>query len=176
MSNKKYIEVGKILKAHSLKGDLKVSFEASFLAFAKADLKVVFLKQQGSYLPYFIERLEQKGDSCLLRLEEIDDRDKASALSGLKLYCDSEIVPMLPKESPEDPIKAFNGYALRDLTSQMTGEIVEIQETAGQILALISFEANREDAFLPLHSDLILEVDHEQKLIVCQLPIGIFDL
>ncbi len=175
MTENQYTEVGKILKAHGLKGELKVSLEAFFLPICEKQKPVLFLLQNGSHLPYFFLRLKQQVGFQILVLEDVNDRNQATQLTGLKIYCDSKLVPQSPL--PRDPadLKVFIGYQILDVNSNTKAEVIDVQEVKGQILATVQLPENRE-TFLPLHPDLILDIEHDKGLITTSLPEGLLDL
>lgn len=85
------LTVGKTLKVHGLKGELKVQcFLDSPALFSKIE-KISLLKQE-----YFIEKARVNGEFVLLKLKGVDDANKAQELCGAEIFAEKTELPPLP--------------------------------------------------------------------------------
>ena len=83
--------VGKTLKVHGLKGELKTqSFLDSPDLFNK--IKSVVIKNKR----YSVEKARQNGEFVLLKLASVDTVDAAKELCGLEVQAEKEQLPTLP--------------------------------------------------------------------------------
>ena len=80
----KLVQIGQIKKPFGVKGDLRIRLEEAFEeSFAQAT--VLFVKEKGNPVPYFIESVtDNKG--WLLKLEDIDSPEQAKALSNQEIF------------------------------------------------------------------------------------------
>ncbi len=85
MSEKKYIECGKIINTHGCKGELKAepwcNSEKDFIS-----LKRLFLKNSDSYSEHKVVRASLFKQFVILGFSDIDDMDKAMLLKNKTLY------------------------------------------------------------------------------------------
>jgi len=159
-----YLEVGKIGKAHGLKGDIKVSFEAFFFPYLD-DIKMLFVELQGTMVPFFTERLEHSNPlHVLLKFEGINNREAAIDLHQKILYADPSHYKGLEDElAAEQIFNAIVGYEALLENGQSIGAIKEIFYLPHQALAQCIYQ--EQEILLPMHADLLGEIDHEKAVV-----------
>jgi 16S rRNA processing protein RimM len=99
MANSGFVPVGKVIKAHGLKGELCISSYADS-PFPFQDLARVYLKVKGKHPKkhgILDSRITAKG--VLLTLEFISGRDKAEQWLGAEVWVRSRDVPEAEKEA-----------------------------------------------------------------------------
>lgn len=135
------------------------------------DQEAVFLETSSGPLPYFIQSIEAIAeDMALLQLEDVDTKEKASALARTALMVPADDVEIIDAEEWNDLV----GYFLVDKNMGLIGKIDQLVEMPQQILAELHYQGK--DILVPLHDDLILEVDDLEKKIIMELPEGYFDI
>ncbi len=85
----KYLEAGKIVNTHGVKGDLKVECRCDSQEIF-ADLEVLYLKKNGEYLPYRCSKNQPMKNMMLVHLESIDSMEEAILLKNRSVYADRE--------------------------------------------------------------------------------------
>ncbi len=87
---KQFLRVAKIIGAHGLNGRLRIAV-ISDIADRFAPGTALFLKSGSEYREYkSAEFIWQTARASLLKLEGVDDRDKALSLNGIEIYIDRE--------------------------------------------------------------------------------------
>jgi len=167
------VKIGRIGKTHGVKGELKISVEDRYYDDAFM-VESFILKLGGQPLPHFIKYL--RGDrTLLLKLEGVDDKETASALQFIDIF--------LPKASVSEANAKFEdqivflswvGYTVLDETMGNIGEIDFVYELPEHYLAELIIE--HKTVIIPLHFDLIKEVDDKEKTVLMSLPEGILDV
>lgn len=169
-----YIEIGKTGKAHGLAGELKLhinpAFEKEVIA---AD--ALFIQQSGGPVPYFIEELVELDQQLLVKLEEVDSKEKATALSGKTVFLPQTQVLLAPKEEVEesDFFKVM-GFLLVDQDYGTVGTIEDIVEYPQQIMAVVQ-HADRE-LLIPLNQHFVQRIDAINQRVLVSLPDGLLEL
>lgn len=167
-----YILIGKTKKTHGTNGELKVFIEDRFLDdFAETD--VVFITIQGKPAPFFIEEIRVAGD-LLLKLEDIDTPAQAKTITSSDIFMRRQDLANPEEELPLSDFGIFEGYEMEDEHLGMLGRIVEVAEYPHQQMAIVDY--NGSEVLIPLHMDLIREIDKKAGLLRVSLPDGMLDL
>jgi len=112
-----------------------------------------------------------RSDSLIVSFKGYGEDDKMTGFIGC---------PVLAEESDEsvDTAPDHNiliGFTIYDEAGRFRGTIVSVAERKHQWLADVAAQ-NGKIFLLPIHEDLIIEVDEESKKIVIAIPEGIEDL
>ena len=150
------IEIGKVLKAQGIKGEVKLACFVDDAAMLK-NVKQVYIGTN----TYSVAHVRCDGKFCYVHLDGISDRNAAEALRNWTVYADKESVS-LPQ----------NRYFVDDLigckvsTSDGTavGEVVEVlQYGAADVFVC---RGGKGDVSFPFLNDLVLSVNVESKAII----------
>ena len=150
------LEVGKVLKAQGIKGEIKIS---CFL-----DDSAMLLGVKQLYIgsnTYTVEKLRPDGAFCYVLLGGVTDRNTAEALRNWTVYADKESVTV-----PQDR------YFIADLIDcnvvlddgQNVGVVKDVLQY-GAADVFVCTNGEKEISF-PFLKDLIVRVDVERKAIV----------
>ena len=90
------LEVGHVLKAHGVKGEIRIAFNADSPALLSGF--IYLQKKTDRILPirHNVYRRRSERGSLLLCLEGIEDRDAAEALRGMRILVPRQRLPRLP--------------------------------------------------------------------------------
>ncbi len=168
------VSVGTIGTTHGLKGEMKALIESPYEAdFAAA--KAVFINtKRGKPLPYFVEQIRGK-DTPLLKLEGIDSKESAALLRHGEVWLRAEdISPTTEPGYTEETLNYLVGYQLIDETAGEIGTIEEIIELPQHSLASVIYKGR--EIYIPLHDDLVTELDEEKQQLLVDLPEGLLEL
>ena len=153
-------KVGFVLKPHGYGGQLRISLEDDYLPD-----DFLFLEINRKFVPFPIESFNE--EAGIIKLQGYDSLDQVSELVNLPVL-------ELLGETPESDHPDLNGYTLKDLSSGKEFDVTGIVEYPGNLL--IEFRNGYKDALLPLHEDIIREIDHENKIITAEFPEGLLEL
>lgn len=171
MAYKKHILLGKISKVHGYEGAVTIRIERNF-SDNIPEMESVFIETDGRPVPFFIDYSEQSDLSTLrLRFTDYNSAVKVKEFVGCKLYLTEEAISVTPVENPLGLIE----YEVLSDENISVGIITEIIENPGQLLLNIVLGSGKE-ILLPLHEDLIKEIDSENKIIRMIIPDGIADI
>ena len=153
------LPVAKILKSNGTEGDVLVGL----LGFDVSEIKTeepVFVEFDGLPVPFFIERIRPKGSArAIIHLTDIDSLQDAEEIVGREICIDAD------EEEFED--EDFTGWTLYD-KDRPVGEITGLEAIPGNPCLCIG------DTLVPLHEDFILSADPEARILVMDLPEGLF--
>jgi 16S rRNA processing protein RimM len=173
MANSGFVPVGKVIKAHGLKGELCISSYADS-PFPFQDLARVYLKVKGKHPKkhgILDSRITAKG--VLLTLEFISGRDKAEQWLGAEVWVRSRDVPEAEKE-------AVRRLELLDMAVYLKngrhlGSIVSVSNQTGQEVWTI-WTPEGQEVLLPAVPEFVLQVDTDNRSVIVDPPPGLLEL
>ncbi len=175
-------QVGYIYQPKSLKGELKAFFEAFFLSYlqeSKTKLPYLIIQTKQGFLPFFVEKVQvQKDGNVLIKFEDINSLEAAISLQNTELFFDKSKIPDSffsdEEEEEEEDWDFLLGFTLIDAsTNQAIATIEDIYYLPAHELAQITIQ--NKEVLIPLHEDLIADIDEDEQTITFNLPEGLID-
>ncbi len=166
-----YFEIGKISRAYSFKGAVTATLKV--MARDYLHLKHVFTKVNGQYVPYFIESATApNGNKVRFKFEDINDELSAKKMAGSSIYTlEKDIAERDMQKSLWQELK---NYQLVDPKLGSIGSITAINDATANII--ITVESQQGEFLVPLHQDLIIEINQRNNMITIDLPEGLLNL
>jgi 16S rRNA processing protein RimM len=171
MAKLKHILLGRITKTHGFEGAVTVKVEKIFSENIP-EPESVFLEIEGRPVPFFIEYSEQP-DSVTLRLK-FDGYDSSASVKefvGSGVY----LTGTVPQKSKGSHYSGLEGYIVKSSDGIVAGVVKELIENPSQLLLNIVTHSGKE-FLIPLHEDLIEEVDNENRTIRMIIPEGLEEI
>lgn len=161
------VKIGKVLKTHGYKGNLKVFIDEFYMDDFE-DMKAVFINK----LPYFIASRDINSDSqAIILLEEIDSKEKAHPLLGKDIFAkEDDLTEILDEEA----YAHLTGYEITDQAAGAIGIIEKIIEMPFQFMAQVF--RDRKEILIPLNDDFILKINEKKKRVEMKLPDGFLNI
>ena len=161
-------KIGKLGKAHGVKGEISFLFDDD--VFDRTDADYLVLDIDDIMVPFFIEEYRFKtDDNALIKFEGIDTQERARELTGCDVYFPRELA-----EADEEHLSwaAIRGFELIDAnTGKSAGRIASVDDATINIL----FELE-DGKLIPASEELITNVDTKKQQIFINLPEGILEL
>ena len=161
-------KIGRLGKAHGIKGEISFLFDDD--VFDRVDADYLILDIDSILVPFFIEEYRFKTDSnALMKFEGIDSQEQARDLTGCDVFFPRELTD---EEKGDISWASLVGFDLVDAqTETVVGKIASIDDATINIL----FELE-DGKLIPASEELITNVDTKQHQIIIQLPEGILEL
>ena len=160
------ILIGKIVKTHGIKGQVKVYPLTDFIDRFE-DLDNILLKSGAEYREYTIAGCAFVRDMPLLKLENVDTVEMAEALIGNEIY-----IPLSARgELPEDTyyFDDIEGFTVVSTTGAKVGTLTDIMHLPASDCLVI--DRSGKEVLIPFVPELALEVDLENSTItVVDMP------
>ncbi|HWZ22734.1 MAG TPA: ribosome maturation factor RimM [Cytophagaceae bacterium] len=164
-------KLGKINKAHGLKGDLKATFEAEFpIDFSK--LESVFVNLNNKLIPFFIEKVSIQGKKAIFTIEDIKDLKAAEKLYDKELFLPLTLLP-----EKDDTIFMYTdliGFTVSDKTLGLLGKITDVYALPGQ--DVLSMDYKQKEILIPASEELITKVEKSKKVVHIEIPEGLLEI
>ncbi len=164
-----YIETGKIVGTHGVKGMTRVQLWADSTDFLKQFKFVYTDKSGGNRLE--ISRVQPHGTVALIAFRDVDTIEQAEKLRNTVIYIDRDDVKL-----PEGRyfITDLLGCKVYDAdTNAFLGEITDFSETGANDVWHITKEGK--EYLLPAIDEVIISVDTDNEKAVIRPIKGIFD-
>ena len=159
------IRIGTMRRPHGKSGELQCQMDNDYWDEAEADFLILLL--DGIFVPFRVEDWRGKGaDSLIFRLKGVDTEVKALRLMNAEAY-------LLRRDLAEEAEEMMTwqdlvGYEVLNGEHVVQGKVAAVDETT--INTLLELEDGR---LLPVHEDLIIEIDEPHKRIILDLPEGL---
>ncbi len=170
MDNLDLIAIGEIVKAHGVRGELKVVPLTDAIS-RFGEVKRVYWKKNDFINELFIEGYRSFKGGILLKLKGIDTLTAAEDLGRGLLYIPRKERPKLPKgRYYHDEICGLNVYTLE---GEFIGIIKEIIQTGSNDVYVVADKT--EQILIPALKTVIQEINLADKRMSVLLPPGLVD-
>ena len=159
------IRIGTMRRPHGKSGELQCQMDNDYWDEAEADFLILLLG--GIFVPFRVEDWRGKGaDSLISRLKGVDTEVKALRL----MNAEASMLRRDLNEEAEEMMtwQDLTGYEVLNGEHVVQGKVAAVDEST--INTLLELEDGR---LLPVHEDLIIEIDEPQKRIILYLPEGL---
>ena len=170
------LTVARVRRAHGLAGEVLVHAETDdgaevFRAGRRFGMRIERGDATVMREVTLLESRPHRG-GYLLRFPEIVDRHTAETLLGAELLLERE--ELRPLDEDEYFLHELVGLDVIDEGKGSLGPIVDVYDTAGQVLAAVRVDG-RERLF-PLRREFVRKVDMEARQVDVALPAGLLEL
>ena len=168
------ISVGSTGKTFGYKGELLLFVKDHHEELIKKG-DFIFIDREGNKVPYLIESVKWANE-CRIKLKGVNSMEDAKAFTSSNVYFESFKVDKIQIEEETGPTwDTLASFQLIDQNDETIGVIQRVEEHAHQILAYVQLSAGKE-VMVPIHDDLILELNLEQKFIQLEIAEGLLEL
>jgi len=169
-----FVHVGTLGKHYGTSGELRVrilpGFEENVIS-----AEFLFIDLHGSKVPHRVDNWRQ-GKDLLVCFSEMTDRTETTGLAGRELYLPSDEIEHRLEE-PTEPLhfSYLKGFAIVEHESgKQVGLITDVQSYPQQELGVVVIEGR--EVLIPIHNDLIEEVDESNSIVRMNIPEGLLEL
>ena len=160
--------IGRIGKAHGVKGEVSLQFDDDI--FDRVDADYLVLEVDGILVPFFMEEYRFRSDSvALVKFCDIDTQERARELTGCDVF-----FPRALAADDEAPL-SLNSLVGFDIVEAATGQTVGRIASIDDQTANVLFELE-DGTLIPASDDLITDINQEQRTITTALPEGLLEL
>ena len=164
-------QLGYVIKKHGLQGEVNIFLDVDFPE-EYSTLESVLIELDQKLVPFFIERIDIRGQKAIVKLEEVNDADAADELKSARLYLPLDTLPEL--EEGQFYFHQVIGYEVIDRKVGSIGPVKSIYDLPNQdLLGVIHRD---QEVLVPVNDDIIKKVDHDKKVIEVELPDGLLDI
>ncbi|MCX7715281.1 MAG: ribosome maturation factor RimM [Clostridia bacterium] len=167
-----WLEVGKIINTHGLKGEVKVvPWTDSPQIFE--DIEYVYIKGKSKNEKLFIDGVKYQKNNLIVKFDTIDSIEKAEGYKGQILYAERDCLAPLPEGVYY--IADLIGMTVEDENGRELGIVDNVFNTGSNDVYEVQREG-RKPLLIPVIKDVVKKVDLSEKRISVKLMEGLEDL
>jgi len=163
-------QVGYVIKTHGLKGDIQIFLDVDDPS-QYNEMESVFVNKNNTLVPFFIERIQLNGQKALVKFEEVDSIESATALVAAQLHLPLALLPELTEG--QYFFHQLVGLKLFDGKKEI-GLVDQVYQLTPQ--NLLSINHKGKEVLVPLNDEIVKKVDLNKKEILAELPDGLLDV
>lgn len=167
---REYLEGGKILSAHGVRGLVKVEHMCDSARVLASQKRVFFKGRDGEYTERAVISASASGAHVLMEIEGIDSREAAISERGRLLYLHRSDIPIRRGDMFLADMIGLPVY--HSETGALLGEISEVSDATGRRIYTVKTPTG--DVLVPGVPQFIKEIDGEGGMKICPIP-GLFD-
>lgn len=165
MEKKKYLECAIAVNTHGVKGDLKLESLCDSPA-VLASLKHMFVLENGKYREIKVTHASVFKGFVLVKLDGIDDIDKAILLKGKMLYADRNDFNL---EQGSFFVADLIGLDVIDNASnECYGQVTDVINRGASDIYVVKTDAG--ERMIPAVDEFIKRIDLERGIFVATIP------
>ena len=169
--NFSYTKIGTIITKHGFNGSLILKISGKY----SNNLSIVdflFIEINKKHIPFRLDSSSTfRNKSYKIKLNEVNDEYYANQLISKSVFIESDDHKDEKKETHVySEVINFQVYS----NKEKIGEIIGINENLPQQVFEINY--NSKTVMVPIHKDLIIKIDKENKNIFLRIPDGLLDI
>jgi 16S rRNA processing protein RimM len=166
-----YLQIGKIVNTHGVRGEIKI-IPLTDDPKRYNQLTTVMVEKDGKLIQHTIERVRYVKNTVIVKLEGIDDMDQALQLKEAFLVVDRKDAVILPEDSYF--ICDIIGLKVYDRERGFMGVITDVLETGSNDVYVVALEGKK-DVLIPALKSVVNEISIENGTMNVILPEGLVD-
>ena len=171
MTKDKCFYVGKIVKTHGLKGEVTLRIDNEQFDDIE-ELNYFLLDVNEQLIPFFIEDIAYHSNKAFVLFQDLKTLEAASQLVGRSAYLPLELLP--EKTGNDFYSHEVVDYLVVDEVKGELGKVNEIIEYPTQ--SIIQIIRDGKEILIPIHDDIIKDVNRDEKKIYISAPSGLIDM
>ena len=184
IDRKDLIEIGKVAKTHSYKGEVSVLFDYDPAVFQEGGEKIFFIEMDGIPVPFFSETIRGNArDKGFVKFEDIDTEREASALTGRTVMMKKDdLADMLGISTDELELESEDciGYEVVDASSHaILGKVTDIEEGPEYDYLVVENADEEKELTIPYIEEFVESIEDSEEgfgKIFVTLPEGYLDI
>ncbi len=161
MSDERYVEVGRVVSPHGLRGWCVCRTYNEESETLRTGLDVLLVNHQKKEEKFLIEKVQRKGKGVfLIKFQGVDSREQSEALKGAKLLvCEGALSPLA-----EDEYYWIHLIGCKVLDEEIgsIGEVAEIISTGAHDVLVVN-EPGGQEILVPFVDEYVKDVNVKRK-------------
>ncbi len=164
------LRIARVLKSNGTEGEILIGFRE--IVPEELNLKEpVFIFFDGLPVPFFIECFTRRGTSrALARITGVKNLADAEEIVGKELYAGKDSIESY-ESSDELTAGDLIGWSVLDHNGIKVGTVSDFEDIPGNPCLYVDGPSGQ--AMLPLHDDLIIDVDENSLTLTLVIPEGL---
>ncbi len=135
-------------------------------------LESVFVELNNTLVPFFIKKIQLRGNTAVVAIEGIDTIEKAEEIIKSSLYLPLSFLPAL--KGKKFYFHEIVGYAVNDKLHGDIGSVEKILDFPHQAIFQIKF--GEHEILIPAKEEFIVSINRITKMLMLDAPEGLIDI
>ncbi|MES2140068.1 MAG: ribosome maturation factor RimM [Bacteroidota bacterium] len=135
-------------------------------------LESVFVELNGTLVPFFIKKIQMRGNTAVVTIDGIDTIEKAEEIIKSSLYLPLSFLP--PLKGKKFYFHEMPGYTVIDKTYGDIGIVEKILDFPQQ--AIFQIKKGEHEILIPAKDEFIVSINRATKQLELNAPPGLIDL
>ena len=167
----KIVPLGELIKPHGIRGELKILFFNEASRTLKNNQEVYLTTLNDKLFEYKVEKISYSLKKNRIKFFEIDTVEDAEKMRGWSVCILRSDLPKLSDD--EYYLNDLIDYNLNDSFGKSYGLVLDVLSLPANNVLNISF--NNTEYLIPLIDDVVLKIDHKNKIIIIDPIEGLFN-
>ena len=163
--------IGVITSTHGLKGEVTLRIDNEQFDEIE-ELNYFLLDINDKLIPYFVENITFHSSKSFVLFQDLKTLEAANQFVGISAYLPLDLLP--EKDGNDFYSHEVVDFLVIDEEKGELGKVQEIIEYPTQ--SLIQIVINGKEVLIPIHDDIIQDVNREEKKIYIKAPNGLIDM
>jgi len=168
VESENYVLIGRLKKTYGKDGAIRFTVYDDFQKDLKASSHF-FVPIDGIFVPFFFDK--KVLPESIFRLNGIDSLEMTTDLVSQPFFLSKNQVSKSESTKAQLQFEFLKGYVLIDQNGVKRGEFVDIQAFPMQELGILD-SGNA----IPLNENLILDLNHDNRTIIMDIPEGLLNI
>ena len=168
---KTYLECGKIVAAHGVRGLMKIESWCDSPKVLAMQKRIFLAEGDGCYKEVSVESATLMGELVLMSLSGFSDRESAQAMKNTVIYLKREDIPLKPGAVLLADMISLPVYDAA--TGVLYGKVKDITDSVASRLLVIETEEGKE-VLLPDIKEFVKEISVDRGVFITPIP-GFFE-
>ncbi len=167
-----YFQIGRIGKAHGLKGELRVSLYSGMPDILHELQEIVLQKSENEHETYSLQKCRWQGRHLIAKLASVADRDASESLNGDEIWVKKSDVPALG--SDQHYWFEYEGLIVETDEGIELGVVQDVFATGANDVLVVTGQG--QEYLIPIIDDVLVAVDTAAgRIVISPLP-GLLDI
>ena len=166
-----YTKIGTITSKHGFSGSLILKVSSKY-SDRLSKVNFLFIEMNKKYIPFKLDSINTfRNKSYKIKFNEVNDDIYANQLISKNVFIESN--DHIDKNTETSVYSEIINFKVFDKEEKI-GEVININENLPQPVFEVNYKSKT--VMVPIHEDLIIKIDKENKNIFLRIPDGLLDI
>ena len=166
-----YTKIGSITSKHGFSGSLILKVSRNY-SDRLSKVNFLFIEMNKKYIPFKLDSINTfRNRSYKIKFNEVNDDIYANQLISKNVFIESN--DHIDENTETSVYSEIINFKVFDKEEKI-GEVININENLPQPVFEVNYKSKT--VMVPIHEDLIIKIDKENKNIFLRIPDGLLDI
>lgn len=164
-----YINLGKIVNTHALKGEVRILSKSDFKEECFVKGEEIFVKYKQDYIPLTISNYRKHKSFDLLKFDGYEHINEVEQYKGSMIYTTKNVIDSL--EEDEFMQNSLIDMEVYSKDNELLGRVTDVKESPAHEILVVN--NGSKEFFVPFVNAFVLDVDEDNNKIIIKIIEGL---